>query len=403
MKIMYFTIEGFDTPNANNHLAETMLETFLKNGIDVYLLQSDRNGPQPKAPDSLQRFDGFSYDCIPRKPVEKSRFVARYFEGIRYALDARRVWRQKARNVDAILVQSTYLSWLSLALLKTLKKPLIFSIFDLFPDVVFDVGASGSRLIHRCLHALQRIAYRCADAIVVITDDVREKLIRQGVPEHKLKKIVNWFDEDKIREIAAKDNRFIQQNNLDTNRFYVQYAGNFGYTFHYRFVLDVAEHLKGHDEIVLQMIGAGTFEEDFKREAQERGLTNVAFLPWQPLDIISDVYSACSIGFIPLSRGVIGNSYPSKLSLIMACNRTFVTCADEDTHYCRDIRDNEIGLCVSDRDPRAAAQAILTLYNDHALRERYARNATRYTYEHYGSKNNAIKFVELVKEMIRHE
>ena len=41
MKIMYFTIEGFDTPNANNHLAETMLETFLKNGIDVYLLQSE--------------------------------------------------------------------------------------------------------------------------------------------------------------------------------------------------------------------------------------------------------------------------------------------------------------------------------------------------------------------------
>ena len=400
MKVMYYTIEGFDTPNANNHLAQTMLETFLKNGVEVYLLQSDRNGPDAKVPDSLAAFDTFSYDCVKRKPAPKNNFIARYFEGIKYAFDSRKIWKKKAIEADVILVQSTYLSWLSLNLLKRLHKPIVFSIFDLFPNVVFDVGASSNKFIYKMLLKLQRIAYNCSDKIVVITDDVKAKLLAHGVEENKLVKIVNWFDEDKIREVAASDNRLIKNYQLDNDKFYVQYAGNFGFTFNYKFVLQVAEQLKKYPQIVLQMIGSGTFEEEFKRKAQEKELTNIQFYPWQPLDIISDVYSACSIGFIPLSKGVIGNSYPSKLSLIMACNRTFVTCADPNTHYYRDIKENEIGICVPDDSPEEAAKAIVELYKNEELKYRYAQNAKKYAYEQYGSKNNAIKFVDLIQEIM---
>ena len=400
---MYYTIEGFDTPNANNHLAQTMLETFLKNGVKVYLLQSDRNGPDAKVPDSLASFESFSYDCIKRKPAPKNNFIARYFEGIRYALNSRKIWKKKARDVDVIIVQSTYLSWLSLKLLKRLHKPIVFSIFDLFPNVVFDVGASSNKMIYKALLKLQSIAYNCSDKIVVITDDVKEKLLAHGVKENKLVKIVNWFDEDKISEISASDNFFIKNYRLDSNKFYVQYAGNFGFTFNYKFVLQVAKKLKDYPQIVFQMIGSGTFEEEFKRKAAEMELTNIEFYPWQSLDIISDVYSACSIGFIPLSKGVIGNSYPSKLSLIMACRRTFVTCADINTHYYRDIKENEIGICVSDDSPEEAAEAIVELYKNEELRTRYAQNAKKYTYEQYGSKNNAIKFLDVIEEITNHE
>ena len=51
-------------------------------------------------------------------------------------------------------------------------------------------------------------------------------------------------------------------------------------------------------DIVFQMVGTGAFEKDFKREV-EAGLQELVFYPWQPLDMISDVYSACSVQFIP--------------------------------------------------------------------------------------------------------
>ena len=37
MKILYITYEGFDTPNAANQMAETMINAFLEQGHTVYL------------------------------------------------------------------------------------------------------------------------------------------------------------------------------------------------------------------------------------------------------------------------------------------------------------------------------------------------------------------------------
>lgn len=44
MKILYITYEGFDTPNAANQMAETMINAFLEQGHTVYLIQSHRKG-----------------------------------------------------------------------------------------------------------------------------------------------------------------------------------------------------------------------------------------------------------------------------------------------------------------------------------------------------------------------
>lgn len=395
MRVMYFTIEGFDVPNANNHLAQTMIETFLENGIDVYLLQSYSGGPEPIIPDSIKQNPRFSYDIVLRKRAKKSNFLARYFEGIKYAFASKKKWKHKIASIDAIIVQSTYLSWLSIKLLSKYKKDIIFSIFDLFPDVVFDVGASNNKLLFNALDNFQMICYKKSKRIVVITDDVKDKLIRKGIPENKLVKIVNWFNERNIIEVDHGNNAFLKKYNISKEKFYIQYAGNFGYTFNYKYVIEVAKLLSNYDDIEFHMIGAGTFEKVFKEESLK--LNNIKFFPWQPLDIISDVYSACSIGFIPLSKGVIGNSFPSKMPLIMACNRTFVTCANMDSYFAREVNENEIGICVSDASPDDCAQAILDIYHNEGLRKRYEDNALAYTYKEYGSRTNAKKFVKLLE------
>lgn len=397
MKVMYFTIEGFDTPNANNHLAQTMIETLLRNGIEVYLLQSDRNGPQACVPALLANNTLFSYDNVKRKPVSKTNFIARYWEGIKYAFSARKKWKKVVKQLDAVIVQSTYLSWLSIKMLSKYKIKIIFSIFDLFPNVVFDVGASQSKAAYCFLNWLQKICYEKASKIVVITDDVKNKLIDNGISENKLVKIVNWFDEAKISEIDPRSNQFLKEYSLINDKFYVQYAGNFGFTFNYKYVIEVAKLLSDYKNIEFHMIGSGSFENEFKQEAVI--CPNIKFFPWQPLDIISDVYSACSIGLIPLSKGVIGNSFPSKMPLIMACHRTFVTSANIDSCYAKEVNDNRIGFCVSDNNPDDCAKAILRFYTEPELKKEYEDNACSYTYKTYGSSANAIKFVELLEEL----
>jgi glycosyltransferase involved in cell wall biosynthesis len=103
-------------------------------------------------------------------------------------------------------------------------------------------------------------------------------------------------------------------------------------------------------------------------------LDNIKFFPLEPQHMVSDVYSACSVCLIPLKRGIIGNSVPSKAGLLMACNRAIVNSVDEDSDYYRMFNDNEIGISASNNDPEAVVEAILELYNNKEKRELYAKN-----------------------------
>ena len=42
LKILYITMDGFDTPGPNNQMAEVMLNDFLDSGYEVHLVQSRR-------------------------------------------------------------------------------------------------------------------------------------------------------------------------------------------------------------------------------------------------------------------------------------------------------------------------------------------------------------------------
>ena len=62
--------------------------------------------------------------------------------------------------------------------------PFVFNIQDVFPDVAVEVGAISNHRVIRMLQWLERFIYRRADAVTVLSDDLRdnveEKLGRHG-------------------------------------------------------------------------------------------------------------------------------------------------------------------------------------------------------------------------------
>ncbi|WP_303095250.1 glycosyltransferase, partial [Ruthenibacterium lactatiformans] len=148
--------------------------------------------------------------------------------------------------------------------------------------------------------------------------------------------------------------------------------------FDYRMVLNVAEILKDERNIVFQMIGFGSQKDVFESTAKERGLDNIVFLPLEPQEMVPHVYSACSVCLIPLPKGVIGNSVPSKAGLLMACHRVIVTSADGGSEYNKMFEREQIGIACSTDDPQGVADGIIRLRDNPDLREKYADNAQKY-------------------------
>jgi glycosyltransferase involved in cell wall biosynthesis len=398
--ILFICTEGFDTPGPSNHLISSLIEDMLESGFKVTLIQSRRKKINDDLPDTLKKNEHLSVNIVDRKIIEKNSFVLRYLEEASYAFRCFNTWR-KLKDINAVFVQSSPTVVFSIILLKLfMKKPILYSVQDMWPGSAVNSGVLSNRLIASIFYKIQKLAYKNSDVLTVISEDMKTKVVEQGVPKEKIYPIVNWFDDRTVNEVSWEENRFVNKYILSSDKFYVQYAGTMGYVFDYKMVLNVAELLKDYKDIQFQMIGQGSQKDAFMKDKEKRGLDNLIFYPLEPQDMVSDVYSTCSICLIPLKKGIIGNSVPSKAGLVMACNRAIINSVDKDSDYYKMFIEMEMGISAPNDDPRTVADAILDLYNNKEKRNRMAKNGHEFGKQYYSRSVNTKKFLELFETMV---
>lgn len=399
MKILYITTEGFDTPSPNNQMAMTMIDKFLASGFMVHLIESSRKKINADIPQILENREGSSYDIVQRKVIDKTKFVKRFIDEAKYSIQCWKKWR-KIKDNDIVFLQSCPTVVFTILLLKLFnKKPIVYNVYDVFPGHAYDIGVIKSKLIYNVFKIMQKITYKASTIITVLSEDMKKKIIEQGVEAEKIRIIPPWYNENEIKEIKTEDNKFIQKYKLNTNKFYVQFAGTIGYIFDYKTVIEVAKLLKYKKNIELQIIGDGNTKEKFEREVELCNLENIKFYPLQPLDIVPDVYSACSICFIPLVKGVIGNGVPSKAPLLMACKRVIVNSVEKDSEYYKIFNKNNIGISVNIGDYQGIVDAILYLYKNPEILKQMEINAKTYGEENYTASKNIQKLIDIFYEL----
>ena len=402
MNILYFASTDFyQKPNPSFHLMKAMIDDLLQDGHTIYYVGVAINNLDMHIPEDLMNNPKFIYSLVEMKSVPKNKFAKRYIEGARNAFKAKKYIRKYVNHCDVIFLQSTptilYNTWVARRLAGNRK--IVLNVQDMFPGSTIASGVMKNRILQAIFAKMQRIAYRKADIIVGISEDMKIKLIEQGVPESKVRVILNWFDDQTVSEVPRNQNRFIKKYDMREDKFYVQYAGTMGYVFDYHMVLEVASRLTSNKDIIFHMIGEGSQKEAFVAEANEKGLNNIQFLPLEPQNMVSDVYSACDVCFIPLKHGVIGNSVPSKAGLLMACKRPIVTSADRGCIYAKEITESGLGFARPDDDPDSVANDILYLYNNREIGKEMGKKGYEYGHIRYARSTNMREYINLFNEL----
>lgn len=406
VNILFITAEGFDTPNPNNQMAETMMREFTNRGNRVFLIQSHRKGINPDIPEKLAAQKNLKVVTIKKNIVDKTNFVRRYLADLQYAFQTMRIWR-KIKNVDVIYLQSNPTIIFQIVLLKIFKKdvPVVYSIYDVFPGHARDIGVIKNNFVFEILRIIQKFCYKLSDVIVVQSKDMREKVVEQGVNLNKLYIVEPWYDVETTKEIAWENNKFVKKYNIQKDKFRVQFAGTIGYVFDYAAVLELAERLLENKDIEIQIVGDGTVKETFVKEAKRRKLTNIKFFPLQPVEIVPDVYSECDVCIIPLKKGVIGNGVPSKAGILMTCRRVIVSFVEKDSEYARMFSEYDMGIAVDIKDYDGAAEAVKWLKDNPQRRQQMIENAYRYSVKHYLSNvgiSNMLNALKAAGKRSRH-
>lgn len=369
--------------------------------VDLYTPSPTRNVPdgslwerEERQMDGKLRIHRFHLYGEGKNPMLRA---LRYFLG-EFILLHYCMWKK----YDVAFVDSTPpIQGLKMPLIKWLKrKPTIYNVQDIFPDSLVGTGLTheGS-LIWKIGRIVEKITYRYADKIIVISEDFKKNIMAKGVPEDKIVVIYNWVDQNKVVDVPREENKLFDAYGLERSKFYITYNGNIGLTQNMDMLLDVAKELQEeYEDIHFVLVGNGAYLDEVKRKVADQQLDNVHLLPFQPYEDISHVFSLGDASLVISKSGVGANSVPSKTWSIMSASRPVLANFDEN-ELKTIIENNHCGIFTKAGDNDAFKESILTLYNHRELCKEYGYNGRKFVLDNLTREVGTQKYVDVIKEV----
>jgi len=300
-----------------------------------------------------ERLDGVDVSRLWLFTSERLNFLTRAlnFLSFTFSVLVYLLFRTKPKLVFAVLQPLPMGAVLSLlARIRGFK--LVFSIQDLHPDVLIDLGLIRNPLSIRVLKWIERTSYRRADGLAVICEGFKTHVQKSG-GRGIVAVIPNWIDIDQVRPESFPDNPIRQMAGVPHDSPVALYAGTIGHVSGAEVVIEAA---KLSPDVTWLFVGEGPVLQQLKRLALS--CSNVRFLPFQPRQLLSAVQNSADVSLISLLPGKGAFSVPSKVLGYMAAARPVVASVDADSETARLVADARCGEVVPAGDALLLARAV---------------------------------------------
>lgn len=385
-----------------------LAEELVRRGHQVSVIAAVPHYPTGSVPTAYQKKwlqrsteNGVQVIRVRIPSVKRARMSQRLMQYISYQLGA--AWAGIGLQYDVAFVANPALwVWLPYTLAVHLRhKPGIFSVHDVYPDVGITLGIFKNKFIIAAVQSLEQFCLKHSALVRILSDSFKPSLHAMSVPDSKLVMIYDWVDTSLIQPLP-KGNAFSQEHNLD-GKFVLLYAGNIGLSQGLEHILAAAELLSDHLEMLFVFVGDGAGKEALLAQAEQRGLQNVQFIPFQPRQRLPEVLACADIALIPLKKGIGSGSLPSKTFSALASGRPVIASVDEGSDTWDLIQRAGAGICIPPENPSCLVEAILTLKQDPALRERLGRNGRAWAEQNHSPQAAAEKFEQLFMTMVENQ
>ena len=391
---------------SSSHMGKSMEEAFVSEGFSVWIIT-----PVPTR--GVSKDVRKKYKTVKREEKYEGQIVVNRFsmfsEGrnpllraVRYLLCNIVQFSKgiRVQDVDLITAGSTppTQGFFAALVKKRLGVPMLYNLHDVFPDSLVDAGFTrkGS-LLWRLGRLIEDYTYMNANMIRVISEDLKKNLLEKNVPEEKIRVIYNWIDEHEVSPIDKDKNILFDEYDLDRAMFHVVYAGNLGHAQDMDVILSAAGGLLGIQDIQFVIFAGGSRVDHYEEMSRKMHLTNVVFLPLQPVSLVSNVYSLGDVSIVSCKPGFGKSAMPSKTWSIMATATPVVASFDEGTELQKIIEENCAGLFAKAGDHEALKEALLKLYSNRELCREMGSNGRRFILEHLTKETVIKQYIDILK------
>ncbi len=362
--------------------------------------------PDARYPYALLRCDSRNkviVECVGSTAFPRHQMLRRISNYLSYLALA--VLRALALRPDVILAMTDPpIAGIAGAIVARLAgRPFVYNIRDLYPDMAVggDIVRAGKWAAR--WENLHRWALKQAARVIVLGDDMRERILAKGVAAERVVVVrdgttpTTALGTTTASAAASMPDRGdpVVQEIRQGFPFVVLHAGNLGFYGAWDTLLGAAKILS-NENTGFVFIGDGANRAALESAARE--LPNVKFAPFRPVAELPHVMMAGDLHIVTVKRGLEGVVVPSKLYSILAAGRPIIVVAPAECDAARIVVESGCGVAADPDDPAAVAAAIRELRAQPVRLGEMGRRA-RETAAKYARVNELNRFVAIIESV----
>jgi glycosyltransferase involved in cell wall biosynthesis len=280
------------------------------------------------------------------------------------------------------------------AVAKLSGRPFAYNVRDMYPDMAVGGEIVRPGVLARVWERLHRWALRRAARVIVLGEDMGERLVAKGVDPSRIRiaRDVSLFP-----TTVPPGGDLVVRELRGNFRFVLVHAGNLGFYGAWQTLIQAAQLLAA-DGVGLIFVGEGAAKPKIMQAAA--GSRNIRFVPYRPAAEVPCVMAAGDLHIVTIRRGLEGVVVPSKVYTILAAGRPLLAVATDRSEAARFAARDGCGVAADPDDPSAVAEAVRSVLRDPVRLAAMGRRARELS-ESYGRVKQLEKFVGAVEEAIR--
>ena len=359
MKILLLT-QWFDPEPCFKGLA--FARQLARRGDTVEILTGFPNYPDGKVypgyrirPWQVEWMEGFRVCRVALYPShDRSRF-RRSLNYVSFALGSALLGPVLVHRPDVIYVYHPpgTIGFPALLLRRWFSAPVVYDVQDLWPDAIAATGMISHPLLLSWLDRFCRFVYRHADQVVVLSPGFRTALVGRGVPQNRIQVIYNWAPDEAIEPSAESVSSYKR-----TDEFRVVFAGTMGFAQALDAVLAAAAQCSvSVPQARFVFVGGGVERRRLIREAQNRHLNNVEFVPRRPPSAMRAIFDQADALLVHLKDDpLFAMTIPCKTQAYLASGRPLIMAVRGDA--ARLVERANAGVLAEPEDPDSITAAV---------------------------------------------
>ncbi len=277
------------------------------------------------------------------------------------------------------------------------RRPLIFDMHENYPAALKSYKKTSliERIFknYKIAQLFENFLINFVDAVIVVTEENKTRLINKGIPENKIRLVSNTVDLSQF----PKTNSLPEQSTKYEKNFVLIYSGRVSFNRGLDTAVEALQFLKSSvPNIKLLIVGEGSHLPKLKRLADSLKVNEfVSFLPWPGHEKIKEYISMADVCLIPQpSNEHADTTVPHKLFEYMSQAKPILT--SDAKPLKRIIEETKAGKWFVSNNPEEFAKKVVELRD--SLID-YGSNGRKAVEEKYNWENDKRELLYLYHEL----